>query len=1124
MERKERRLAALNNHLTTQTLLDFDLDEESSDSDFLPPEQEDSDNEFNSDDDPDKSDGDSEGDDDDESSESDDLAGLLLGESSKKKSSKAIEDEQVSTNNLLELLETKTADEPTKALVHPKIPLKPICCVCLGDRSDDSNEIVECDNCGVTVHEGCYGITESNSISSTASSCSTEPWFCEACRADLTDLDCELCPNKGGVFKETDCGRWVHLVCALYVPGVAFGDVDSLSNVTLFEMQYNRWGAKTCSLCEDSRFAKTGVSIGCDAGMCKTYFHVTCAQAAGFLSETHFEEVDPFYAHCKLHSDKTLVRKRKRNYYTFKLQHEQCMREREQRKSEMNLAQQRIERKLKKHRGKYLSVKASKPEPWVPTQKMPRLLLSSASAVRTLIKKTELMGINAAAMEFEQAQIASLTEINKKWHIPPAFSVEFVGYYLDRTNRMEEIKKKLQEQITLNKRLTEEQHTLRDSYNEILKNNDTVTEKNFNLKTTIEKLHYQILALCPNKQLTVVDNIGKPVNVPKIASPPHSPPIPRRTAVPTAAALKMGVGFPLKNFASTLGGNEMNGRVLSTQASSSNSSRTVDGIVLNNCGICKKMNDQHLLAKCDTCKLYYHLGCLNPPLTRHPKKSKLYGWQCSECDKSDDDFKPEIIPKQPRRSRIRYSKDGQILPADFDESDFRSGSEMSKSGTNTPRQIKSPRKSDVMRNGSTNGPELEEVVKKVTKVRKRKSYTPNKISSQKRMSNVSSTTNELSLQEMPTSPKPLDLSKTTSTPTKKSPKLKINNLDKQKYVSELIAVSPSTSPTQTIPPNNILKKSPETPNSKKKTKNKKTLVNESPKSPPRIASPTRNVTKMSPTTLVPKNFSVESSPVIAAVSTSSTSVVMTNGNGSESSHKPKKKHKEKHRNKNGVDSETSTSKEHKVKRKRKKKHQEKTPVDATTISTTTTNEQNHISATLVEQPRIKIKFKAIPRPAGQPITDSMPQLFYVPTDSNDPPPVLTNNMLSRTNSSDSHEGVNLVSLPTSPIRTETNHITTTTTAKNKTPQRGIKRKSTSALETSSRKSLQLPANSSATVCEDVCDVCKEMGTAQNLVRCDECLKYYHFHCLDPPLKKSPKRRGYSWNCSDCYPSDVEKKK
>lgn len=62
-----------------------------------------------------------------------------------------------------------------------------------------------------------------------------------------------------------------------------------------------------------------------------------------------------------------------------------------------------------------------------------------------------------------------------------------------------------------------------------------------------------------------------------------------------------------------------------------------------------------MLAKCDTCHLYYHLNCLNPPLTRLPKKSKLYGWQCSECDKTSDSEIEEV--KTPRRSRSRYSKE-----------------------------------------------------------------------------------------------------------------------------------------------------------------------------------------------------------------------------------------------------------------------------------------------------------------------------------------------------------------------------------------------------------------------------------------------------------------------------------
>lgn len=82
--------------------------------------------------------------------------------------------------------------------------------------------------------------------------------------------------------------------------------------------------------------------------------------------------------------------------------------------------------------------------------------------------------------------------------------------------------------------------------------------------------------------------------------------------------------------------------------------------MLNECGICRQRRDQHLLAKCDTCHLYYHLNCLNPPLTRLPKKSKLYGWQCSECDKSSDS-EVDVKEKGPRRSRTRHSKDNNDL-------------------------------------------------------------------------------------------------------------------------------------------------------------------------------------------------------------------------------------------------------------------------------------------------------------------------------------------------------------------------------------------------------------------------------------------------------------------------------
>lgn len=666
--------------ITTQALLDFDLGESSSDSDFLP----DIDN-F-SDGSKDESDG--EGDSSDASSSSDSDSNADSGD-----------DSEDSTLQLRQLLAENNANQEeagqaaavsgaaaaaaiaapahvngftTEALALSTAPAKRMCCVCLGERSDDVNEIVECDSCGVSVHEGCYGVSDNVSISSTNSTCSTEPWFCEACRAGVSEPDCELCPNKGGIYKETDVGKWVHLICALYVPGVAFGEVEQLSSVTLFEMQYSKWGAKLCSLCDNSLFARTGVCIGCDAGMCKTYFHVTCAQVAGYLIEAHHEDdaADPFYAHCKVHSEKEMIKKRRRNYHTLRLNMLQQAKQRALLQQQLmdanpNPAQARIQRKLLKIQQKYAQHKQMKPTPWVPTQKMSRLLTSSASACRRLLAKAEFMAVDVQHLEQREANIQALQDIRKKWHIAPAFNVEFTAYYMDRIVRMTDFKQQQQQLIQHNAQLSQEQDELRAKYDSALEERKQVKATRDALMVSVKALHNSLSQLCPALNLPNVELIARPQPEPVIklaATPPQRP-----ISVPTAAALKMGVGFPLSHLTNP-GSKVDNSRQLSTaQQSQLNSNKSSSSSIAPafSCGICKRNNDQHLLVKCDTCNLHYHLGCLNPPLTRPPKKSKQYGWQCSECcDKSDvSDAVTEISPG-PRKSRTRFNKDGHLVYVD----------------------------------------------------------------------------------------------------------------------------------------------------------------------------------------------------------------------------------------------------------------------------------------------------------------------------------------------------------------------------------------------------------------------------------------------------------------------------
>lgn len=96
--------------------------------------------------------------------------------------------------------------------------------------------------------------------------------------------------------------------------------------------------------------------------------YVFCsAQREGLLSEAHSEEVDqadPFYAHCKLHSDKTLVRRRRRNWLALQLRAQYRQQLLKQPNHLDTEEQRRIQRKLAKHRHKYLAHKASRPPPW----------------------------------------------------------------------------------------------------------------------------------------------------------------------------------------------------------------------------------------------------------------------------------------------------------------------------------------------------------------------------------------------------------------------------------------------------------------------------------------------------------------------------------------------------------------------------------------------------------------------------------------------------------------------------------------------------------------------------------------------------------------------------------------
>uniref|UniRef100_I3K878 PHD finger protein 14 n=1 Tax=Oreochromis niloticus TaxID=8128 RepID=I3K878_ORENI len=494
-----------------------------------------------------------------------------------------------------------------------------ICCVCLGDNSEDADEIIQCDNCGVTVHEGCYGVDgESDSIMSSASENSTEPWFCDACKNGVTP-SCELCPNQDGIFKETDAGRWVHVVCALYVPGVAFGDIDKLRPVTLTEMNYSKYGAKECSFCEDARFARTGVCISCDAGMCRSYFHVTCAQREGLLSEAAAEEdiADPFFAYCKQHADRFDRKWKRKNYLALQSYCKVSLQERERQLTPE--AQARITTRLQQYRAKAELSRNTRPQAWVPREKLPRPLTSSASAIRKLMRKAELMGISTDIFPVDTSDTSASMDGRRK-HKQPALTADFVNYYLERNMRMIQIQDNISEQKNLKDKLENEQEKLHVEYNKLCEFLEELLNANGKLRSEGQAMWNLLGGI-----------LGQKLNTPPILKAPKE----RK---------------PSKKEGGT------QGKASSLPA------------ILYSCGICKKNQDQHLLVLCDTCKLYYHLGCLEPPLTRMPKKTKNSYWQCSECDQASSDeadIAMETLPDGTKRSRRQIKGPIKFIPQEM---------------------------------------------------------------------------------------------------------------------------------------------------------------------------------------------------------------------------------------------------------------------------------------------------------------------------------------------------------------------------------------------------------------------------------------------------------------------------
>lgn len=99
--------------------------------------------------------------------------------------------------------------------------------------------------------------------------------------------------------------------------------------------------------------------------------------------------------------------------------------------------QARITTRLQQYRAKAELSRNTRPQAWVPREKLPRPLTSSASAIRKLMRKAELMGISTDIFPVDTSDANASLDGRRK-HKQPALTADFVNYYLGEEGELVE--------------------------------------------------------------------------------------------------------------------------------------------------------------------------------------------------------------------------------------------------------------------------------------------------------------------------------------------------------------------------------------------------------------------------------------------------------------------------------------------------------------------------------------------------------------------------------------------------------------------------------------------------------------------------------------------------------------
>ncbi|CCK70857.1 DNA-binding E3 ubiquitin-protein ligase SNT2 KNAG_0F01890 [Huiozyma naganishii CBS 8797] len=165
-----------------------------------------------------------------------------------------------------------------------------VCSVC-NDNFHDPAPKLSCENCGLSVHIPCYGVSITEKACKVKNG-SSGKWLCDPCSNDLnpvvsTSYNCCLCftegSNSGGFKKDdtdmflkalklTTSGSWCHVICSFFNKGIYYVEAKKLQPaVNVTDVIMKNMGS-VCSICRNSG----GGLVCCEDSA--ELVHASCAQ------------------------------------------------------------------------------------------------------------------------------------------------------------------------------------------------------------------------------------------------------------------------------------------------------------------------------------------------------------------------------------------------------------------------------------------------------------------------------------------------------------------------------------------------------------------------------------------------------------------------------------------------------------------------------------------------------------------------------------------------------------------------------------------------------------------------------------------------------------------------------